>query len=586
MSRSTGRICRIRKSRFAVCWPILVLSACGLGLDNLDRLERGEQAFESGDYRAAIVDAKAILQDEPENVAARVLLGRSSLRIGDPRSAEKELRKALQLGADRGSVIVDLGQTLLMLREFERVEAEIFPYSGADEDTRLAILRIRADALLGQRRIAEARAIYEEILSARQDDLDTMLAVVSSYVAEGELLQARTTLNQILTIDTEYVSGWLASGSLAAMQQDLSQAESHFTKGAELAAQKGDLAGQIRGLTGLIEAHLAQGNAEDARQVAAELGRLAPEDPFNEYLAARVAYLDKDWTAAAEHLANILKRYPGFTSARVLMGGVQLELGNLAQAEVYLTPVVQNVPENLVARRLLAEVWLQADKEADAAQILQPVINSRSADAGTLLMAVRASLGAGNMSEAIQYLRIRAESDPDNLDLQMDLAAAEMSVGNVEAAQELLEGLSIVAADDAYRRDFLLVLASVREENIEEALTAARELEAQWPDNAQVHNLVGGLLDAFGDRIAARQSFETARSLDPTDIVSLISLGRLDITSKRWRYSRKTSASCYRWGEWPHSEGTVLRQLAGWRKPGKRTITMLSLEWCSGSFIF
>jgi putative PEP-CTERM system TPR-repeat lipoprotein len=514
----------------ALC-ALLILSACGIGVDNDDILARGQQYYDDGDYRAAIIDAKNILQDDPRHVDARLLLGRSSLYAGDPRSAEKELLRAVDLGVEKSEIIVDLGRTLLMLREYERIEVEITPEIAPDEDTRLAILRIRGDAFLRQQRAAEARAIYRDILSARNDDLDTMLAVVTSYVVEDQLFQAQETLNQLLSIDPNYVAGWLAAGSLAGLQQNLPQAEINFSKATELAALEDNLAGQIRGLMGVVEAQLAQEKTEEARLTAANLSNLAPDDPFSNYLTARVHVMDENWEAADDSLRQMLQKSPNFVPAQVMMGAVQLQLGNLGLAEAHLSSVVTAIPSNLNARKLLAEVRLQQNRADKASDLLRPLIAGDSADPGALLLAVRASLEAGEMEEAIRILQIRADSDPDNAGVQMDLAAAQMSAGDVEAAQELLRNLPIISEDDAYRREFLLVLSEVRNENFEAALTAARDLRTRWSDNAQVQNLLGGILEASGDRDAARQSFETARSLDPNDIVSLIYLGKMDVNA-------------------------------------------------------
>jgi putative PEP-CTERM system TPR-repeat lipoprotein len=519
------------KAWFVALSALLILPACGIGMDNADRLERGQQAFESGDFRTAIIEGKNILQSEPDNVGARLLLGRSSLRLGDPRSAEKELRKAIELGVNKSDVVVDLGRALLILREFEQVEAEITPDIASDEETRIAVLRIRGDALLAQRRAPEARAIYQEMLAVRDNDLDTMLAVVTSYVAQNELFQARATLDQILTIDPEYVAGWLASGSLAALQQDLAQAERNFARGAELAAEQSDLAGQLRGLTGVAEAQLAQRKGEEARLTAAKLSALAPENPFNEYLAARAAYVEEDWVTAEAALQTILQRSPEYVPARVLLGGVQLERGNLTQAAANLSIVTYSVPENLVARKLMAEVRLRQNRPVDASRLLEPVLGSGSADAMALTMAVRANLGAGEFDEAIRNLRARIEAEPDNPNLQMDLASVLLTTGEVEEAQVLLQDLSVISEDDAYRRELLLVLAPVRNEDFEAALVAARAAQERWDDDPKILNLLGGILDASGDRVAARQSFEAARALDSTDIVSLINLARLDINA-------------------------------------------------------
>ena len=93
----------------AVLATLGLIASCGLGIDNSDRLARGKLAYDNGEFRAAIIDTKRILQDEPENAEARLLLGRASLRVGDVSAAAKELQKAVDLGVDKSAVVVDLG---------------------------------------------------------------------------------------------------------------------------------------------------------------------------------------------------------------------------------------------------------------------------------------------------------------------------------------------------------------------------------------------------------------------------------------------------------------------------------------------
>ena len=61
----------------------MFLASCGLAMDSAAKLERGQEAFNNGEYRAAIIDAKAVLQEEPDNRDARLLLGRSAVIVGD-----------------------------------------------------------------------------------------------------------------------------------------------------------------------------------------------------------------------------------------------------------------------------------------------------------------------------------------------------------------------------------------------------------------------------------------------------------------------------------------------------------------------
>ena len=420
---------------------------------------------------------------------------------------------------------------MFLLREYQQIEEEITVDADSDEATRLAVLRLRGDAMLAQQRVPEARAIYQEILSVRENDLDTMLAVATSYVTENELLQARATLDYILSLDPEYAPAWLASGSLAALHSDYARAEQNFAKGAEIAAAQGDLAGHIRGLTGVFEAQLAQRKGEEARQTVEMLATLDPQSPFNEYLAARAAYLNEDYADALANLRALLERAPKYVPARVLMGAIHLRQGDVEQARTVLQLVSYEAPDNLAARKLLAEVRLAENRSAEASRLLEPLLGGGLADADTLVMAVRASLGAGDFDEAIGYLRMRAEADPENVNLQMDLAAALLGSGNVEEAEALLQALPVVTEDDAYRRDLLLIMAPVRNEDFEAALRAAEELQKDRPDDPKLLNLLGGILDAAGDRVAARQYFETARATDPKDIASRISLGRIEINA-------------------------------------------------------
>jgi tetratricopeptide (TPR) repeat protein len=61
-----------------------------------------------------------------------------------------------------------------------------------------------------------------------------------------------------------------------------------------------------------------------------------------------------------------LARHPGYLSARVTLGRALLELGQLDDAHVELTVVVENAPDNLAAIRGVAEIHQRRGELADA----------------------------------------------------------------------------------------------------------------------------------------------------------------------------------------------------------------------------
>src|SRR6056297_3045980 len=405
----------LRPSVRSVIFRALILifvastAACGLALTNEARLERAQEAYEAGDYRAAIIDLRNVLQQEPENRAARVLPGRAAIRQGDPATAEKELRRALDLGEPLPGIAVDLGQAMLHLRQYNELLDEILPALATDEATRLAMLKLRADATMGLQLPESARDIYLEVLEADPSDLAAKLGVVSTFVAQQNYNEARRVVGEALTIDAGYGPAWLASGSLHLRTGDVASAIGDFEKALEIAEAEAERSNQVAALTGMVEARLANEDLDGARQATARLRELAPDNLTAKYLNARVAFLDEDYETALAELTDILSVAPEYRPAQFLMGAVHLQRGNLGQAEMHLSAVVAASPDNIDARRLLAETRLRQDRAQEAAEVLQPVLGSDEPNVATLGLAVRASIAAGDYDNAIGYLTLSLE---------------------------------------------------------------------------------------------------------------------------------------------------------------------------------
>ena len=60
-----------------------------------------------------MIELKKVLQNNPDNRDARLLLGEVSLLTGEAAAAEKELRRAQELGIPREKLIIPLGRALL-----------------------------------------------------------------------------------------------------------------------------------------------------------------------------------------------------------------------------------------------------------------------------------------------------------------------------------------------------------------------------------------------------------------------------------------------------------------------------------------
>jgi len=530
MSITLPKSHRICRAATIVTLTAFLASACGLGMDAQDRIDRGQLAYERGEYRAAIVDAKNVLREEPGNLAARLLLGRASVEFGDGVSAEKELRRAVELGAGLSGVIVDLGRALLLQAKFSEILDEVTPAMISGHVDRLTLMRLRGHALLELDQPVAARELYTKVLTADHGDIEAHLGIVQSYIEEQNFFQAREMLDQLLTSDDNFVAVWLASASLSMRTQNAQRAASDFSMALKLAQDESDQSSEITALSGLADAVLAQGNADDARIALTRMLEIAPQDTRTLLISARLAAVDADWGQAKRDLQEFLRRDPNYRPAQMLLGAVHKESGDLGQAEMYLSAVVTAQPGNAGARRLLAETRLKLNRAAEARQALQPILAGADTDIKAISIAAGASISLGEFDDATELLQRGIASDPQNIDLQMHLAFAYFRSGDQDRARQVLAAIPADAADgNEFRREGLLVLTQMAQGKRVDALNGARALQKRWIDRADAHNLVGSIEMSVGEYAAARRSFDESSRLAPDDVRPIRHLAQLDI---------------------------------------------------------
>ena len=95
---------------------LLFLVACGQATPD-QLLSDAKAAMAAGEIRTAEIHLKNLLQQQPDNADARLMLGQVSLEQGDFPTAEQTLKRALESGADPAAVQLPLlrslaGQTL------------------------------------------------------------------------------------------------------------------------------------------------------------------------------------------------------------------------------------------------------------------------------------------------------------------------------------------------------------------------------------------------------------------------------------------------------------------------------------------
>ena len=505
---------------------LLTLGACDYLVSDQSRIQKATQLRTRGDYRAAAIELKKVLQSHPDNRDARFLLGEISLLTGEAAAAEKELRRAQELGIPKGNVVLPLGRALLAQGDYDRALKELDLSRIEHDDARAGVLTLHGDAYLGLGRLDQAQGAFREVLSLRADSLEARIGLALVERSKGNLGAAEAYIAEALSKDPAYIRAWLARGQVELDRAEYTQAEEAFTHVLKLSPLPA--VEEFTALDGLAESQWRQGRADAALPIVERLLKLTSQHPRPRYFRALIAYGAGDYKTAKDYLQGVLRDFPDYESAKILLGATHFAEGNLEQADMYLSSVLAADPSSLPTRKLLAATRLRQQKPQDAMAVLTPAMAQNSNDGQVLALMGQASLQAGHADTGILYLERGARTDPANQALQMELAAGYATAGNLGHAIGLLEKMPETKQGD-YGRELLLILTQMRKGDSDSALAQARKLLASRPNDPDVYSLAGSVYMAAGQLPRAREHFERALQLAPDNLAILMNLGRLAV---------------------------------------------------------
>jgi len=508
---------------------LIALVGCSIGPDEATRLSNAKQSLAAHDYRVAMIELKSVLQDNPDNGEARRLLGEAYLLLGDGASAEKELLRAQQLGVDKLTVSLLLANAFRLQNKLDEALKWTVSPDGADQEYQAQVALMRGDILTGLGKTREARGAYYISAMASPQSEWSQISAVKLLLMDNKIEKAAKQIELVAQRYSDSVDVWLLKGSINRGLADHAVAEASF--GAALKAT-GTAQFTQRGFQarlGIIQAALAQADLVVASEHIGVLLKQLPQHPAPKYFDALIAFQDKDYEKAQARLLQVLKVTDKHLPSQLLMGATQFALGQYEQASLHLTQVVNAIPTHLQARKMLAAVHMKLKSPLEAVKVLEPVVSDESASAELLAMVGQAALSAGDMSGSEQYLN-RALKQGESAALRSELAQVYLAKGEFDGAISEFEKIT---GNDALQARVMIALTQMRKGDAARALTVAKELAIEYPEEVLVDVLLGGIYLTQGSRDKARISYLDGLSKDQGAIPALLGMARLDAEDGR-----------------------------------------------------
>jgi putative PEP-CTERM system TPR-repeat lipoprotein len=524
------------RSNLARCAALVVVGALGLagcrgGGSEAELTSSARDFIEKRDHRAAAIQLKNALAQNPDNVEARVLLGQALIVGNDPTAALVELRKAQDLKAADDLVLPHLARAMLMVGDDAKIIEQFASVKLKDATAGADLLTSVATAHAVRGDVAKAKEVAASALEVKPDFVPALVMQAQLIAAEGKVDEALALTDKALAVQPKDERAGVLKGDLLWRgKKDVAKAAESYRKVLEHNSES------IGAHTSLIAMLAQDGKAEESRAQFATLKKVLPNHPETLFYEAQVAFADQNYKLARELTDRLLKAMPENVRVLELAGAAEYRMGQFLAAEAFLGKAIKNNPGQTMSRQLLAQTYLRGGQPSKALDILAPITQGPKPDGVSLSLAGEAHLQLGESQKADQAFQLATKAEPDNTRVRTAVAVSQLNRGNPAAMAELE---SIAQGDKSPRADLALVSAKLRQGDFEGSLKAADALERKLPDRAMPLGVRGQVLLHKRDNAGARKAFMAALAKEPGYFPAVASLSALDLAEGKTDDARK-----------------------------------------------
>jgi len=481
---------------------VVVLALTGCNRDIVDGVNRAREFKAERQYGAAIIELKSLLQKQPENGEARLLLGKVYLEIEDYASAEKEFRKARSLAVTDDDVVPLLTRALVFQKQYQQtlnlqLQDSLSPGPLAELEASQAL------AYLAIEQKENAKEYLKKAQQAAPQSSWIRYAQARILIADKSYTEAITVLNKLLDKDPTNGIAWSTLGKAYVIRGKLADGDHAYTQAiANRTVVSPDYLrrGTVRLMRGKLEAA-----AEDAEILL----RRNPTWVQAGLFAGKVKFQQKRYTEAEKILESTYQLDFNNYDVVFLLAKTYFSLNKIERAETLAENAFRLRPKSMLTRNVLVQIYLRQKKGKQAEELLRPVVTAYPKDLPTRKALVVSLTQQAKYAEAEALLQQALQATPDDVDTRAALAyyyltrdEAERVISLLQDSKEIDDSLLLLQAD-AYAR---LAQYSSAKETLELVID-------RTPDSVQAYRGLARVDMALGNLHDAQASLKMSREL-------------------------------------------------------------------------
>jgi tetratricopeptide (TPR) repeat protein len=478
-------------------------------------LEKAGETERARDERARFTALKSV-GDREAAIARFNDEGNRSLSAGNPKAAEENYRKAVQLRPSDGRLHYNLSLALDRLRDLPSEQKELERAVKLDANLAVAHNQLGLLALQGgqyaqaERRFKKALAIDPKFAEAEGN-----LGVL--YSQQGKKVEAASLFQQAIQNDPKYAKAYVNLGLLMAQQGASLEAERQFRTAIQVDSS---YAGAYAAL-GMLQAKTGHGSeAVKNFQHAVALDPGSAEAHLN----LGIALVDQfDRPGGLKEFSEAVRLDPNLSAAHYNLGRFFFETGKYEDAGRELEAAIRLQPDSAGALYFLALTAKQLNQLKRSAELLQKVVGLQPGNSDAQYLLGQNLERSGDISRAIEHWKAAVQADPNHSQALYNLAKSLDKMHDPEAKQyrdhfEALQRSQQITDRVSELGNFALEAANAQNwPQAMEQMNEAIQLCGTCSQSAHLHKNLGLFYGRTGSVGEAEKELHTALALVPDD---------------------------------------------------------------------
>jgi putative PEP-CTERM system TPR-repeat lipoprotein len=484
-----------------------------------DYLADARAALDKGDLKTAQIELRNAVRSDPQNAAARFMLAKVQLELGDPAAAEQQAREADTRGYDKLATTPLIGEALLkqgrpadLLRQFQP--------SGTDAklDSEINFDRGAAEMALGHP--DEAKQSFAEAQRLNPSNVRPWIAGARLALTGGDLKAGQDQLEHALAADAKSVEARVLKAQLLAQNHDTAGAL------ALLDAVVADSPPAVPARLMRANILIATGKFKEAQADDDAVLAVLPNELEALYLKAVLEHEtghEQDADTLLQRIAPVFDRMP---RGYFLQALVKENLHQLDLAEDAARKFTARVPGDPGGAKVLGRIQFERGRPDLAIEALNKLVTDGKADAQSYELLARAYSAVGEAAPGLAAVRKAQEMAPDDVGLHTVAATLLLQLNRPDDAVQEFDRAFELAPQQPQVAEALF-LAALRTGDNDKVAVRLGKIRAAQGDTSLVQNLEGLLKINRFDLRGAQSEFEAIAQKNPDFMPAKINLARV-----------------------------------------------------------